>query len=119
MKKTLCILSLLIIFGCYPSNESQPEVSKASFSKSNVTENPRPFHKAKNVIFMVGDGMGISQITAGIYSSTKKLNIEEFPIIGLHKSHAHDNLITDSAAGATAFATGKKTYNGAIGEYRN
>ena len=115
MKKILCILSVLIIFGCYPTDERAPEVSKATFSKSNVTENPAPFHKAKNVIFMIGDGMGISQITAGMYSSNKKLNLERFPIVGLHKSHAHDNLVTDSAAGATAFATGKKTYNGAIG----
>jgi alkaline phosphatase len=35
--------------------------------------------------------------------------------IGFHKSHASDNLVTDSAAGATAFASGVKTYNGAIG----
>ena len=115
MKKILCVLSIFVIFGCYPTDEQSPRVSKAYFGKSSVIENPAPFHKAKNVIFMVGDGMGISQITAGIYSSKRKLNIEEFPIIGLHKSHAHDNLITDSAAGATAFATGKKTYNGAIG----
>ena len=115
MKKILYILSVFVIFGCYPSDERAPKMSKASFSKNNVTKNPNPFHKAKNVIFMVGDGMGISQITAGIYSSSKKLNIEKFSVIGLHKSHSYNNLITDSAAGATAFATGEKTYNGAIG----
>jgi alkaline phosphatase len=36
-------------------------------------------------------------------------------IVGIQKPHAHDNLITDSAASATAFACGVKTYNGAIG----
>jgi len=106
---------VLTIIGCYPTNEGKPEVLKASFGNNTVTEHPKPFHKAKNVIFMVGDGMGISQITAGMYSSRKKLNLERFKFIGLHKSHASDNLVTDSAAGATAFATGKKTYNGAIG----
>lgn len=69
----------------------------------------------KNVILMIGDGMGITQITAGMYSNGNRLNLEEFPIVGLHKPYSSSNLITDSAAGATAFASGVKTYNGAIG----
>ncbi|MCB0644593.1 MAG: alkaline phosphatase, partial [Phaeodactylibacter sp.] len=64
---------------------------------------------------MIGDGMGLTQITAGMYSNGNMLNLEQFPVIGLHKSYSKDNLITDSAAGATAFASGIKTYNGAIG----
>lgn len=59
--------------------------------------------------------MGISQITAGLYSNGNRLNLERFPVIGLHKSYSGNNLITDSAAGATAFSAGVKTYNGAIG----
>ncbi len=69
----------------------------------------------KNIILMIGDGMGITQISAGMYSNNNHLNLERFPVIGLHKSYSGDNLITDSAAGATAFAAGVKTYNGAIG----
>ncbi|WP_238751223.1 alkaline phosphatase [Neolewinella maritima] len=69
----------------------------------------------KNIILMIGDGMGISQISAGLYSNNNRLNLERFPVIGLHKSYSGDNLITDSAAGATAFSSGVKTYNGAIG----
>lgn len=64
---------------------------------------------------MIGDGMGITQITAGMYLNGNKLNLEQFKYIGLHKSYSSDDLVTDSAAGATAFACGKKTYNGAIG----
>lgn len=64
---------------------------------------------------MIGDGMGVSQISAGLYSNDNRLNLERFPIVGLHKSYSADNLVTDSAAGATAFASGVKTYNGAIG----
>lgn len=71
--------------------------------------------KPKNVILMIGDGMGLGQITGALYSNSNKLNLEKFPIVGLHKCHASDKLITDSAAGATAFSCGKKTYNGAIG----
>ncbi len=59
--------------------------------------------------------MGISQITAGLYANQNSLNLERFKHIGLIKTHSSDNLITDSAAGATAFACGIKTYNGAIG----
>jgi alkaline phosphatase len=63
---------------------------------------------------MIGDGMGVTQISAGLYSNGNKLNLERFSFIGLHKSYSGDNLVTDSAAGATAFSAGVKTYNGAI-----
>jgi len=59
--------------------------------------------------------MGITQISAGLYSNSNNLNLQRFSDIGLHKTYSSSALITDSAAGATAFACGKKTYNGAIG----
>lgn len=71
--------------------------------------------KPRNVILLIGDGMGVTQISAGLYSNNNRLNLERFPIVGLHKSYSGDNLVTDSAAGATAFSAGVKTYNGAIG----
>ena len=70
----------------------------------------------KNIILMIGDGMGISQITAGMYANNGYLNLERCKVIGLIKTHSDDDLITDSAAGATAFATGKKTKNGMISQ---
>lgn len=71
--------------------------------------------KPRNIILLIGDGMGIGQITAGMYSNDNHLHLERCPVVGLIKTTSSDDLITDSAAGATAFATGKKTYNGAIG----
>ena len=71
--------------------------------------------KAKNIILMIGDGMGLAQISAAMYSNRNKLALEQFPVIGFHKQHSFSDLITDSAAGATAFACGIKTYNNAIG----
>ena len=71
--------------------------------------------KPKNIIFMVGDGMGLTQISAGMYANLNKLALEFFKVIGLSKTYSADNLITDSAAGATAFSCGKKTHNGAVG----
>jgi alkaline phosphatase len=69
----------------------------------------------KNIILMIGDGMGTSQVYAGITASKDNLNLERVRYIGFSKTNSSDNYITDSAAGATAFSTGKKTYNGAIG----
>lgn len=74
-----------------------------------------PEQTPKNIILMIGDGMGIAQITAGMYASQKRLNLEQFPVTGLIKTHSAKNLITDSAAGATAFACGCKTNNGVVG----
>jgi len=71
--------------------------------------------KPKNIILMIGDGMGLSALSVGLFQSLKPLNIERFPVVGLHKSYSFDDLVTDSAAGATAFACGIKTYNNAIG----
>lgn len=74
-----------------------------------------PSPSPKNVILLIGDGMGLPQITGAMYMNHNKIVFEEFTNIGFHKSAAADNLITDSAAGATAFASGVKTNNGAIG----
>ncbi len=71
--------------------------------------------QAKNIILLIGDGMGLAQVSAALYSNNNKLNLEQFSNIGLHKPYSASDLITDSAAGATAFACGIKTYNGSIG----
>lgn len=71
--------------------------------------------KAKKVIFLIGDGMGVSQIYAGLTANHGHLNLEKTQVVGFHKNQASNNYVTDSAAGATAFATGFQTYNSAIG----
>lgn len=78
------------------------------------TNDLRPQKKAKNVILLIGDGMGLTQISAGLYMNNNRLHLERMPVIGIHKPYSSNSLITDSAAGATAFACGVKTYNGAI-----
>ncbi len=69
----------------------------------------------KNIILMVGDGMGVAQIYAGLTANHGHLNLESFPVVGFHKNQASNSFVVDSAAGATAFSCGEKTYNGAIG----
>lgn len=68
-----------------------------------------------NVILMIGDGMGLTQISAGMYANNNNTILEAFSYVGLQKTHASDNLVTDSAASGTAMACGIKTYNGAVG----
>lgn len=69
----------------------------------------------KNIILMIGDGMGVAQIYAGMTANKGSLNLEKFPVVGFHKNQPTNDFVTDSASGATAFSCGQKTYNGAIG----
>ncbi len=77
------------------------------------------YTKPKNVIVIIGDGMGINAIEI-----TKKLNfslldfgliIDKLPNKGFATTHNIEGGITDSAASATALATGTKTLNGTLG----
>jgi len=70
---------------------------------------------AKNIILFIGDGMGVSQVSASHFFKDGKVNFDRFNRIGLIKTYSSTHKITDSAAGATAFSIGKKSYNGAIG----
>ncbi len=109
-----------------PSKESlfsNPEVSEqvtqtrdeSNKKKTASTPSNEDSPKPKNIILMIGDGMGLTQITAAMYQNKNHLHLERCPTVGLIKTHAADNIITDSAASATAYACGQKTYNGAIG----
>ncbi len=71
--------------------------------------------KPKNIILLIGDGMGLAQICAGFTANRGHMFLENFKSIGLSKTQSTDDFITDSAAGATSLAAGVKTYNGAIG----
>ncbi|MBT6765843.1 MAG: alkaline phosphatase, partial [Prolixibacteraceae bacterium] len=71
--------------------------------------------KPKNIIFLIGDGMGVSQVFAGLTANKGHLFLENCKYIGFSKTQSSDNYITDSAAGGTALSAGVRTYNGAIG----
>eukprot|EP00092_Neocalanus_flemingeri_P007962 GFUD01008590.1.p1 GENE.GFUD01008590.1~~GFUD01008590.1.p1 ORF type:complete len:578 (+),score=132.72 GFUD01008590.1:116-1735(+) len=80
--------------------------------------------EARNVIFFVGDGMGIPTHTmARIYKGQKKgesgeeesLVWEDFPFTGLMKTYSTDKQVPDSAATATALFSGVKTRSGMLG----
>ena len=71
--------------------------------------------KPVNVILMIGDGNGLAQITSAQIANGGNLTLTQLQDIGFSKTAAADDLVTDSAAGATAMATGTKTHNRAIG----
>jgi alkaline phosphatase len=103
MRKAI-ILSIGLIIISFFSGYSQHE---------NRQENTK--ERARNIILLIADGAGVSHFHAGIIFNQDKLNIEFFKNIGLAKTHSSDSFLTDSGASGTAIATGKKTYNGAIG----
>lgn len=105
-------VAIIFLLAC---STQKVEVYQPSGNNMSILPRSEDGVYAKNVILLIGDGMGVSQISAGLYSNGNKLSLEQFKKIGFHKNYAYDNLVTDSAAGATAFSCGKKTYNGAIG----
>jgi alkaline phosphatase len=69
----------------------------------------------KNVIFLIGDGMGIAQVYSGMVANGNKLALEQCTYSGFSKTYSSNNFTTDSGAGGTALACGVKTKNGMIG----
>ena len=71
----------------------------------------------KNVIFMIGDGMGFNTLEATKQLKNIDLVMETMPVCSQSETRSLTNKVTDSAAGGTALACGVRTYNGAIGVY--
>ena len=97
MRKTtlfsVAILALMLVTSC--CNNSQPKV--------------------KNVIYLIGDGMGFGAVTSLLLSEDEVTGFEQAPVIGLSETCSANNYVTDSAAGGTALATGTRTNNGFVG----
>ena len=86
-----------------------------------LTGNVNAANAPKNIIYMIGDGMGPAYTTAYRYYSdnptTKEVEATIFDKLLVGMAHTYpddDTYVTDSAAGATALSTAMKTYNGAI-----
>jgi len=69
----------------------------------------------KNVILMIGDGTGLAQISAGYFANNEDLTYFNLKHMGWVTTKSADAFTTDSAASGTAYATGEKTYNYAVG----
>lgn len=71
--------------------------------------------KVRNVILMIGDGMGLGAVNAGMYANNGELTMMNLKSMGYVRTQSASDFTTDSAASGTAYACGVKTYNGAIG----
>lgn len=69
----------------------------------------------KNVIYLIGDGMGFGAVTSLLLSMEEETGFEKAPVIGLSETCSANNYVTDSPAGGTALATGTRTCNGFLG----
>ena len=71
--------------------------------------------EVKNVILLIGDGMGLAQSYAAYLANDKSLSMYTMPYTGLSITSCADREVTDSGAGGTAIATGHKANYKAIG----
>ncbi len=99
------VISLLLVFTFFLSSYNFTDEEKKSSKEQKV----------KNIILLIGDGMGVTQVSGAITISGDNLNMTTSRHIGFIKTHSYDNYNTDSAAGGTALSSGKKTKNGMIG----
>jgi len=121
------ILNILIIgvfsFTCYGQEEYKDPKNKAlneiypggAFYEVQHYIEPKSNKQPKNIILMIGDGMGLVQVYSAMTANRGHLYIENFKNCGFSKTYSSDNYTTDSGAGGTALSSGVKTYNGAIG----
>lgn len=115
MKKNIFSLLLLSItfYSCVSVKVS--DASKDTKSTTEVIVNSQENKTPKNIILLIGDGTGLSQVSSSLFYNKKPSNYLRFPQVSLIKTSSASDLITDSAAGATAFASGVKTNNGVLG----
>ena len=83
---------------------------------NTLSQNADRDFKYPNIILLIGDGNGLSQISAGNYVMGNQTAFDRFEFVGLIKVHADEvSILTDSAAAGTAIACGKKTKSGMLG----
>jgi len=94
----LILLFLSILFDACNKTTTQNQVQINSLNDNQQLR----------IILLLGDGMGIPQLTAA-WHEHQYLNLQRFPYSGLMLTHAADKFVTGSAASATAMMSGEKT----------
>ncbi|XP_069003368.1 alkaline phosphatase, tissue-nonspecific isozyme [Embiotoca jacksoni] len=127
-KVVILALCLLVALGSSIAKveEENPEFwrSQARKSLQSVLDRKLNTNVAKNILFFLGDGMGITTYTAArilkgqLQNQTGEetvMTMDTFPSVGLAKTYSVDFQIPDSAATATAYLCGVKTNLNVIG----
>lgn len=120
MKRGQLLWSVIILLLC--TNGYSQEISKGEITNQSIHETYTPSFDSdgtdipvKNIILMIGDGMGLAHISSALYANNGKLTLANLRTCGFVKTQSADQFTTDSAASGTAYSTGVKTKNGALG----
>jgi alkaline phosphatase len=123
MLPVLQVCLVILVAACSQSHEHQHDQSGSSQQEEPVSV-PITRPVARNVILFIGDGMGVSTVTAvrildgqrkGMSGEENILPFERFPHVALAKTYAINQQVSESAGTATAIMTGQKTKAGFIG----
>lgn len=106
-----CIGALTLAF-CVFSTIQNPCLAQAD----SLEYKEESLKNIKNVIIMIGDGMGPEHVRAGAIQKGEPLHIQTIEQTSYSLTASADNAVTDSAAGGTAIATGVRTNNGYVGK---
>ena len=107
-KITAFLISIALTFGTFFGVYKAPKTEDASvYFDDNI----------KNVIYLIGDGMGFNHLEKTKLERETTLVMDTFEIQGSSMTRSFNKKVTDSAAGGTALATGIRTANGAVGVY--
>ena len=128
MRKIFFAVSLFLGFA-YVANSQVLDRDRSKYAVNNFADDDKyvmlePYKtvsvqepkgkKVKNIIFMIGDGMGLEQISAAWVCNGGALNLDNFTKVGIQRTYSANKLVTDSSAAGSALATGQKTNNGMI-----
>ena len=113
----LAVLALAT-YGCKDKPAPAEEENVLQYYQTDRTYEPVSVamppvdNEVRNVIILIGDGMGLEQVSCAWVLNHGRLNFDNFPYTGISRTWCTDHLITDSGAGGTALAAGQKTaYN--------
>ncbi len=121
--------SLLVSAGAAYAQSTLPQVNNSYFMAgqdallAHLAQQPN-VNRAKNIILFIGDGFGVSTLTAtriyegqsrGVDGESNNLTVDLLPYSALSKTYSNDGQVSDSAPTATAMVTGIKTNNGVLG----
>ena len=113
MKRILLLASVVLPW--YASSCAELHARERAYEPVAPVEQPAAARKARNVVLMIGDGMGAEHVWAAWLSNKGALNITNLPVAGFSITPCASHAITDSAAGGTAIACGCKAIKGQLG----
>ena len=113
----LVLAALAVAVSCKQKEEEKTLQYYATPNPYEIVDVAMPpvDNEVRNVIIMIGDGMGLEQVSCAWVLNHGKLNLDRFPSIGLSRTWCTNELITDSGAGGTALAAGVKTAYSHVG----